>query len=977
MTGFYYDDLGPGFTRDPPFTLDFGTYTLARTMRIFFAIAVLKAANFDFYGDGLLDNCVCPNGNSQEENCYKTNFGFLMRYQSNHKVALDGCDEPCRNDTIRKSYLSEIRRHGSVECAMMHCPCRCTWFCDSKSEFFTKVNCVSNINSGVALCESTTKTDVKSSSTTAEMSTGTSHPQSTIEDHPLSDKAGNDFGSTSSRGTTIHTSRMPSATTSTPASTFVETSLKEEVTDTSTSMTIQTSLETGTTGATATTTTVYGSTEEPFKARTTTSTARADELSTNKARSTSEPDLSLTSESTTSSTLGSTTDSIRTFGTTLPASRSHAATDSTSWSSILFGKWTTTMLGYETTTSSPFYEKPSKTTTTIGDWYTKAPTRTMTTTEASTVLTVLEKTSQTPAKSQREESTYMTSTYKTTTLQDLQTSSEKVTERTTISSSPTAASSQEASPTMIQDFTYRTSTRSDLQASSEASSEPAAAPIYTATPSQGMGTSPTPKLEESTYRTSSYPEQQESSEKASTASSAPSLLTTILSQGRGTSTTQLQKTTTIYQAPQTSTEKISSGPTVLPTHTAIPTQGTPTSTLPEESTSFSTSYTTSLTPGEGPESTAEKRPIISSRITRYYQPSSSSTSTVSDHTDSSTVASSPLGTTIDKASSVTSTSYTEIYRPLTLLSTLLHRGDGNTLIAMDDDAQRTSSAPISEKVPLSNPRTQLPYPWTAETPRISPATSTTPTTPRFASTSQTVKFEGTTLETTALTDEETLEATSPTMKESETTAVKFLYFTNLARTHHGSGSVTTTIAPEEDATIKAGTTEAGQLMDSDEVKASSTLKSGNHTATPSTSYSSRAPPESTTARSWECALPCPLNYMEGPNYCYRSLQNIRSTMNYREAFHLCAVEEKGDMADEVDLRDGLVQQLLRNASRNNEDVQRFFVNERDSKQYMEEKKVRVVSLERSSRFLLYVNETVRPRSYVNNVTAACKRPSTF
>ncbi|VDL84951.1 unnamed protein product [Nippostrongylus brasiliensis] len=41
---------------------------------------------------------------------------------------------------------------------------------------------------------------------------------------------------------------------------------------------------------------------------------------------------------------------------------------------------------------------------------------------------------------------------------------------------------------------------------------------------------------------------------------------------------------------------------------------------------------------------------------------------------------------------------------------------------------------------------------------------------------------------------------------------------------------------------------------------------------------------------------------------------------------------------------------------------------------MEEKKVRVVSLKWSTRFFLNVNETVAPRQYVENVTAACKRP---
>ncbi|WKY13142.1 hypothetical protein Q1695_004172 [Nippostrongylus brasiliensis] len=660
----------------------------------------------------------------------------------------------------------------------------------------------------------TTEPGEQHSSFPSKIGTGTSHPQSTMEDHPTSSNGDDDFGIKSSKGATIHTKPMPTTLTSNAVSTLTETSLKEGLTDAITLTTSYPPQETGTTG----TVTVVDDTTEwsahPSQARLTTSTVGTDELSTTGHLSTSEPSQSSTSEFFTSSTLETLSDSIRTSRTTQPASSSHAATDSTSWSSILIGKWTTTMLGYETTTSSSVYEKPSKTTTTIGDWSTKAQTAKMTATGASTPFTLFEKTSQTPIKSQLEESTYKTSAYKTTTIQYFRTSSERASEGKTVSSSPTAASSQGKPSTTIQDSTHKTSTSSDLQASSEASRESATAPIYTATSSQGMGTSPATKLEESTYRTSTYPEQQESSEKASTATSAPSLLTIILGQGRGTSTTQLQKTTTIYQGPQTSSEKISSGPAVLQTHTAIPTQGTSTTTLPDESTSFSTSDTTSLTPGEGAESTAENLPIISSRITRYYQPSSSSATPMSDQTTSSTVAHLPYRTTIDKASSVTSTSYAEVYSPLTLLSTLLHRGDGTTSTAIDEGAQETSSAPISEKVPSIYARTELPYPWTTETPRISSVTSTTPTTPRFSSTSQTVKFKGTTLETTALTDEETVEATSPTMKESGTTGSTFLYFTNLARTQQGPGSVTTTSAPEEEATIKTATIEAGQLTDS-------------------------------------------------------------------------------------------------------------------------------------------------------------------
>ncbi|VDL78094.1 unnamed protein product [Nippostrongylus brasiliensis] len=846
----------------------------------------------------------CLNLNAGDT-CYKTKTRFLSSYIVDAQYTLEDCTEECIDKQIKGFLDSEknrLRSEFTFQSYVIRCPCLRERFCEENAAFFDKIDCPTM----------TTESYEQPSSSPSKISTRASQTQSTMEDQPTSDDAGNDLGSTSFRGTTIHISPTSSVTTSTPASTLAKTSQKEEATDKSTSMTIETPQKTETTGTTATTTTIYDTTEEPSQTRLATSTVGTDEPSTNGHLSTSEPDLSSISESTTSSTLGSTTDTIRTSGTTLQASSSHVTTDSSSWSSILIGKWTTTMLRYETVTSFSVYEKPSKITTTIADWSTTALTTTMATTEAATFLTSLDKTSRTPTKSQLEESTYMTSTYKTTTLHDLQTSSEKVTERKTISSSPTVAPSQEASPTMIQDFTYRTSTRSEIQASSEASSEPAAAPIHTATPSQGMGTSPTPELEKSIYTTTTYPEIQGSSEKASTVTSTPSLLTTILSQGRDTSTIQLRETTTIYQGPQTSSEKVSSRSVISQTNTATPSQGTTTPTLPEESTLFSTSDMASLTPGEGPENTDEKLPIISSRITRYYQPSSSSTTPVTDQTASSTVAHLPYGATIDKASSVTSASYAEVYSPVTPLSTLLRRGDGTTSTAMDEHAQGTSSIPISEKVPSSYTQTELSYPWTTETPGTSSAASTTPTTPRFASSTETVKFEGTTLETTRLTDQVNLETTSP-MKESETTASRFLYFTNLAETQQGSGSVTTTSAPKEEDTIKAATTEAEQLTDLDEVEATSTLNSGNYTATSSTSYSSQAPPESTTARSWECALPCPLAYLEGSNYCYRLLQNIRSTMNYREAFHLCAVEEKGDMADEVDLRDGLVQQLLRNA----------------------------------------------------------------
>ncbi|VDL84952.1 unnamed protein product [Nippostrongylus brasiliensis] len=66
-----------------------------------------------------------------------------------------------------------------------------------------------------------------------------------------------------------------------------------------------------------------------------------------------------------------------------------------------------------------------------------------------------------------------------------------------------------------------------------------------------------------------------------------------------------------------------------------------------------------------------------------------------------------------------------------------------------------------------------------------------------------------------------------------------------------------------------------------------------------------------TTRDFQCAYPCPIGLLEGPDYCYQLLK-AQPLLNYRKALHLCAVEGGSDMADEVDLRDPQVRQLLRN-----------------------------------------------------------------
>ncbi|KAL6739839.1 hypothetical protein Aduo_013244 [Ancylostoma duodenale] len=59
-----------------------------------------------------------------------------------------------------------------------------------------------------------------------------------------------------------------------------------------------------------------------------------------------------------------------------------------------------------------------------------------------------------------------------------------------------------------------------------------------------------------------------------------------------------------------------------------------------------------------------------------------------------------------------------------------------------------------------------------------------------------------------------------------------------------------------------------------------------------------------------CRDPCPSNFEEGPQYCYRIL-TAKDSSTYRRALKNCQDEPDSDLADEIDLRDPNVIQLVR------------------------------------------------------------------
>ncbi|VDL81736.1 unnamed protein product [Nippostrongylus brasiliensis] len=301
----------------------------------------------------------------------------------------------------------------------------------------------------------------------------------------------------------------------------------------------------------------------------------------------------------------------------------------------------------------------------------------------------------------------------------------------------------------------------------------------------------------------------------------------------------------------------------------------------------------------------------------------------------------------NKASSVTSTSYTEIYASTGILSTVLKLTKSSTTSGQTETGDDQATTPFGEPsggltnlATYESPTRNLTARQTVSPPNEPAAV------PSSTSTIVPPSFDMTTL------------MLVPDTGLNESTGA--LLASKLSSTQEGFENVSSRATAKYGSAIQQSPTTNTVQLTSD-----SNLDHSSKTTSDASLQS--------TTRDFQCVYPCPIGLLEGPDYCYHLLKP-QPIINYRKAFQLCAVEGSSDMADEVDLRDPQVLQLLRNASETDGAEARFFVNERDSKLYMEEKKVRIVSLKWSTRFFLNVNETVAPRQYVENVTAACKRP---
>ncbi|EYC05921.1 hypothetical protein Y032_0079g1258 [Ancylostoma ceylanicum] len=145
----------------------------------------------------------------------------------------------------------------------------------------------------------------------------------------------------------------------------------------------------------------------------------------------------------------------------------------------------------------------------------------------------------------------------------------------------------------------------------------------------------------------------------------------------------------------------------------------------------------------------------------------------------------------------------------------------------------------------------------------------------------------------------------------------------------------------------------------------------------------------------KCRRPCPSSYEEGPDYCYRIL-TAKESSTYKRALKNCQDESDSDLADEIDLRNPEVIQLVRLASNSWWTTQStqlfrsstvnishsqlfspvatlFYVNEHDSKTIAETQTIRVISMKRTTRFFLYVNTTARVNEHFTDVHGVCKR----
>ncbi|WKY13046.1 hypothetical protein Q1695_004117 [Nippostrongylus brasiliensis] len=255
----------------------------------------------------------------------------------------------------------------------------------------------------------------------------------------------------------------------------------------------------------------------------------------------------------------------------------------------------------------------------------------------------------------------------------------------------------------------------------------------------------------------------------------------------------------------------------------------------------------------------------------------------------------------NKASTVTSTSYAEIYASTKILSTLLNRGKASTTSGQLESGDDQSTKPSEEPSDSTLRRTVSPPPELVAVP------------------SSTSTFVPSSFDVT------TLKFVLGGMDKSTAAPLTSKLFSTLG----GFGNVSPLSTPTRDSAAERPPTTkrtADKNLD-------------------------RSTPESTESQS---------------EVRTTSDSSLQSTTRVKAETYELLIDGR--------LESATSNRRLHFLSESDGAETRFFVNERDSKLYMEEKKVRVVSLKWSTRFFLNVNETVRPRQYVENVTAACKRP---
>ncbi|WKY13075.1 hypothetical protein Q1695_004131 [Nippostrongylus brasiliensis] len=939
--------------------------------------------------------CNCSDG---RDSCFKPDSMWVNNYDRLGLAAtIQGCSPQCIDHSVENFFANEKAKDANFRkgCYVMKCPCLCENVCHNTIGLEI-VSCPTNMANNIVRCDSAgLSTAVPSLETSKADDPSTLLEESSTVHNPGPEKSATQSSSTTTRLTTTTPGAM---TTSTKQSFSTDRTTSTELT----SQLITTSVTKSSSHELPTSTVHYTetSTHTPFSSSPTTADSPSPlpigiqkSLPTLRSTSTTEhkttPPTSLaTSYSTLPKASASTESSspIRTqqpISTTMPTmeSKTTPATKSVTLYELLSKTYASPTVSLPTETLGSL--STSYTTSTMERKTTRVPTKPTTlyeilSTSASSTSSLHFGTQQsysTPTtfdpSATMEQKTTSATTSTTTSYEILSTSSVSSTSslpfetRNSISTSPaTSTTERKTSPATRSPTLYEILSKSSAGATSAvpfqtqksfSSSSAAVTMESETTPSTRSATlyeilskSAASTTDWSTRSKTSTVEPLVSGPSLSSSPTEQPIFTTRSGKVTGSpspseSGTILSVTSTPLE-PEMETQETFSGKS-LPSETTLDREMASSAALEHGETSYGTAEDMTVgTTQEGLEQSTDQAGATGTAQT---------TDTTVNHLEGLTSsakdsAESTHGNTTvydsNKASTVTSTSYAEIYASTGILSTLLNRGKASTTSGQLESGDDQSTKPSGEPSDPTLRRTVSPP---AE-PVAVPSSTSTFVPPSF--------------------DKTTLKFVLGGMDKSTGAPLTSKLFSTLG----GFGNVTSLATPTHDSAVERSPTTKPTDPNLDRSTPEST-ESQSEVRTTSDSSLQSTTRDHDQVTDFQCAYPCPIGLLEGPDYCYQLLK-AQPLLNYRKAFHLCAVEGGSDMADEVDLRDPQVLQLLRNVSETDGAETRFFVNERDSKLYMEEKKVRVVSLRWSTRFFLNVNETVAPRQYVENVTAACKRP---